>query len=227
MAKGLRTDATDILRIGQRIVLTTPHYKQPIEGELVEIGVLYLGIAVNALTQDEYISAPVTGSPINVKVYDRDGLYQTTLNYRGNTLLPKKMFYIDKPEAFERQQHRQYVRIPVNLPIHYITRNIYNGFNDPKDSTLVNISGNGLCFISDTEIMCPSTISIIIEDLPNMGKLPISADVVRCQEIVTPLDNTIYHVGVSFEDYLTRADRSRLLRALTVLQRSHLQKGLR
>ena len=226
MPYSVKVEAANVLRIGQRIVLTTSQYENPIEAELGEIGALYLGIKVDSLTQDEYINAPVTDSPVTIKLFDRDGFFESNLKYRGNTLLPQKMFYIDKPEFFMRQQHRQYVRVPASLPIHYRTRNIYNGFNDPKDSTLVDISGNGLCFISDTEVLCPSTISIIISGLPKINAFPISADVVRCQPVEVP-SGTVYHVGVYFDDYISRADRSRLLRALTALQRKHIQKGMK
>ena len=67
---------------------------------------------------------------------------------------------------------------------------------------------------------------ILIEDLPGMDELPISADAVRCMPVKVPA-GCVYHVGVCFENYLSRPMRTHLLHAINVLQRQVLHKGIR
>lgn len=215
-----------LFRLGQRMVLRIPHYEDPIEGRLFEIGVLYIAVEIPDFPIDDYINAPPADEPLTVNVFEKVGIYEAPSKYRSNALLPEKIFYIDKPECFRRQQQRAFVRVPAPLPIRYRTENIYSAYQKSYASTLIDISGSGLCFVSDKEIPVTATISLQIEELPILGKLSLIADVIRCREIKVPA-GVIYHVGVCFEDYITRPDHNRLMRAISSLQRNHLRQGLR
>lgn len=217
--------AAPILTVGQKMRLHAAGSEHAYKGVLQEIGELYIAAAIE-ISPEDYINAPLVDTPVEVHLAGRNCLYLTTCAYRGNAPLPAQIWYVKKPDTLERQQQREFVRVPVPLPLRVKTINIYGGYKDARETVSVDISGNGLCFVSEQDIPVPSMVQLLIEDLPGMDELPISADAVRCMPVKVPA-GCVYHVGVCFENYLSRPVRTHLLHAINVLQRQVLHKGIR
>lgn len=226
MSDAQYVESGTILSSGQWLVLDSPHYEHPIECILKDINDDILALDVSDMPRDEYVSAPLFDSKITIYATNKSGHFEARVKFRSSAPLPETVFYIERPPVMERSQLREFVRVSEPLPVRYKTRNIYQGFNDTKESCLVNISGNGLCFVAQQEIPCPSKIALQIFDLPEMNILTTNADVIRCRPVPIP-GGKIYHVGVFFGDYISNPDHTRLLRSLATLQRQHLSKGIR
>ena len=218
--------AETILRPGLAVKLQAAGSDAVHESVLAELGQLYIGLAVEAMTVSDYVNAPPPQTRFDLRIVADGGLYLATGGYRSNAPLPQKVWYVDRPEFLIRQQQREYVRVPALLPIRIKTKNIYGTFNDARETTSLDISGGGLCFANDEPLAVPMTIGLIIEDLPGLATFPITADAVRCLPVINNTGNTVFHIGVTFEPYLSRPLRARLLRAITALQRTALARGL-
>ena len=59
------------------------------------------------------------------------------------------VWHIKLPETVERHQNREFVRIRVSLPVKVKLIDSEGTIHAPKMSSIVNLSGNGICFCSD------------------------------------------------------------------------------
>ncbi|MBQ7514907.1 MAG: PilZ domain-containing protein [Schwartzia sp.] len=218
--------AETVLRPGVTVKVQAAGSDTVHEGVLEEIGKLFIVVALDDMPMEDYINAPEPETRIELRIIADSALYLAAGGYRGNAPLPRQMWFIDRPDFVVRQQQREYVRVPALLPIRVRTKNIYGTFNDAQETTSLDISGGGLCFANEAPLTVPMTIGLIIEDLPGLETFPITADAVRCQTVINNTGNTVYHVGVTFEPYLSRPLRARLLHAITALQRAALSRGM-
>ncbi len=218
--------AEAVLRPGVTVKVQAAGSETAYEGVLEETGKLFLAIALDDMPLEDYVNAPAPETRIGLRIVADAALYLAAGGYRGNAPLPRQMWFVDRPEFVVRQQQREYVRVPALLPIRVRTKNIYGTFNDAQETTSLDISGSGLCFANEEPLTVPMTIGLIIEDLPGLETFPITADAVRCQTVVNDFGNTVYHVGVTFEPYLSRPLRTRLLHTITALQRAALSRGM-
>lgn len=215
----------DLFFYTQQIYFHSAGYKKQIKGILVEFDEERIGIQLEDVPLAKYLKSPQKGQECNLFVYNETGYFTATVEYISQTQLPNKVFYFSVPKFFIRQQKRSFVRIPTNLPLQYQTRNKYNTFNNPVNTHTVDISGNGIRFVSTKKIQPTKTIRLEINDLPEIDSFLSLADVIRCIEIPIPTGK-IYHIGVSFEKYLGFNEQTKLLHAINILQRNLLQKGI-
>ncbi len=218
--------AEDILQTGLAVKLQVAGAEPVYTGVLEDSGDQYLAIALDELPPEVYANAPAPDARIELRIAAGGGLYLAACGFRSCAPLPRQVWFVDRPAFVVRQQQREYVRVPALLPIRVKTKNIYGTFNDARETTSLDISGGGLCFANEEPLAVPMTIGLIIEDLPGLETFPIAADAVRCQAVVNNTGNTVYHVGVTFEPYLSRPLRARLLRAIAALQRTALSRGM-
>lgn len=218
--------AEQVFQIGQSIKIQRPGYDQEIVGILNEIGQLYIGIAIDNMTNAAYANAPEVDTPLLLCIAAPSCLYLAKSAFRGVAPLPDKIWFVNKPDAAERQQLREYIRIPALLPIHLKTQNVYGTFNNATETTTLDISGGGLCFAASSPLPVASKISLVITDLPGFDAFPVEGKIIRCTEVITDLGHTVYHIGVSFDGYLSSPLQARLLRAITTIQRQALSRGM-
>lgn len=217
--------ADTILLPNQWVVIHSPHYPHPVESLITKIDDATLSASVDDLSHEEYVASPVRDSIVTIKLSNKSGHFETDVKYLGNSPLPQKIFFLERPTWLRHSQMREFVRIPATLSLIYKTRNIYNGFNNAKKTCLINISGNGLCFVTDKAINRSSTMSILIYGLPGIESLSLWADVIRCRQVTVPY-GTVYQIGVCFQNYISRSQHTQLLHSLTTMQRKYLNKGI-
>lgn len=120
-----------------------------------------------------------------------------------------------------KQQQRRFVRVATPLPARIRLPNSRGGLRNPQETVTIDISGGGICFVAKEPIPVESQINLSVANLPGIGELNTSADVVRCTPI-SVLAGRIYHIGVSIEKSLTRGLQDKLIRSIFTLQRQYI-----
>lgn len=226
-------EADKVLRMGQRVHLTADlgvnDAGEPrvldVRGVIRDVALRYVAIEPELATRD-YLSAPPAGTAINCDVVGDGCVYRFAASFRSSSALPEKLWRLDKPETVERVQMRKFVRVPMSIPMQVKLAGAHGSMKNAKETTLVDISGGGLCFTSDDEVPLHSRIAVDIPDLPLYGSLQADATVERCLEIETNT-SSVYHVGASLEDSLSTREQDKLIQSVFELQRDFLKKGLR
>jgi c-di-GMP-binding flagellar brake protein YcgR len=218
-------DALKILTAEQTIYCNWTNEKglQKIwHGRIMKTGVSLLTIEL-AILDEDYKDSPTCGTPIHCSVLDDRCTYHFDTIFHGSAALPDHVWFIDMPQQAERRQSRSFVRVPVELPMRVWLTNAYGGRCNPISTSLVDISGGGICFVMKKEVPEKSNIQIEIKDLPLIGTLNTSAEVKRC-EAIEVLASTVYHIGASL--LLEKAAENKLVRSVFQLQRQFLHRGL-
>lgn len=215
------TKTDPLLQPGQLLLIDSAIYPRPIEGIIMHVNEKHLAISVDTLTDDEYTASPAAGSEITLRIFNKHGHYETIVNYLGNSPLPQKYFFTERPQRLISSQMREFARISASLPVIFRIKTALNGYTDMKQSSLVDISGNGLCFIADKAINRSTEIFLLISSLPNIDRFPISGTVARCRQVQTS-SGYVYHIGVSFKNTISQAEQTKLLSALTSLKHDYL-----
>lgn len=151
--------------------------------------------------------------------------YRFSSVFCASSPLPDHIWYMELPAEVERQQKRDFVRVPVPLPMQVTLPNLYGGKNKAKDTTLVDISGNGVSFVWKEPLEDGMEIEIAIPDLPAVGELKTTAVVMRSLDR-TALATPVYHIGAHFAAYLDKRQQNQLVRCIFLLQRKYLERGL-
>ena len=213
-----------LLTPGQLLLLETQHYEHPIEGLLMHINDKHMAVAVENLPDNEYSNTPPAGINLVLRFSGKQGHFEAETRFLGNSPLPQKLFFLERPSQIRSNRQREYFRVPTSLFVMYRTKNAFNIYTDMKRSTLVDISGNGLCFIADTAINRSTKVFLLINGLPGIDQLPITATVVRCRQIRVSA-GYIYHIGVSFDDCMPNQMHNQLLGSLSKMQQNLISKG--
>lgn len=225
---GENVNGADVLALQQIIHLNTADRKLRVVGTLGEIGEKLDFLAVNLEMDDsEYVKGLETGQMLFGAAQGDNCVYRFTACFRSSTALPEKRWYIDFPQQVQRQQLRQFVRVPVPQEMGLKVRlpNGFGNFRTSKEMTICDISGNGICFASEQEAPIGSRVSICIEDLPGYGSFSATATVKRCTQIRF-LNHYVYHIGAHMENHISGKQQDKLVRALFQLQQKYLKKGI-
>ncbi len=220
--KRIATD--EALNIEQDVYLYPKNDSLARTGKITEITDDYLAITM-AMTTKDYLDAPNSGDALQCAVAGDNCVYRFSTAYRSSTPLPDHNWYLTKPDYVDRQQNRRFVRVPTQLPIRVKLTNNYGGLKNAMETTLVDISGNGICFVSEKENPIDGKIAIEIADLPIIGTLQTNAVVKRCDVVVVP-SGQVYHIGAYFGDDLRKGQEDKLIRCVFELQRKYLERGM-
>lgn len=226
-------DADKVLRLGQKIHLTADlgvnEAGEPrildVRGVIRDIALRYVAVEPDITTR-EYLSAPPVGTELKCDVVGDGCVYRFAASFRSSSALPEKLWRVDKPEMVERVQMRRFVRVPMSVPMQVKLEGSHGSLKNARETTLVDISGGGLCFTSDDAVPLHSRIAVDIPNLPLYGSLKADATVERCLEIETNTSK-VYHIGASLENSLSAREQDKLIQSVFELQRGYLKKGLR
>ena len=224
--------AEDVLHPGQFAHIGVPDEEAAsglhiMQGRLMEFASRYIAIEIDCPIKD-FLSSPDAGADIACAIVGDGGVYRFTAGFRSSTRLPEQMWFLERPETVSRVQMRRFVRVPIELPLAVRLPGGHGSLHTAKDTTLVDISGGGLAFTNDDQVLLASNIAIAIPEIPGFGQLKAHALVKRCTPITTPTGRTVYHIGAEFEaDDFSHAEQERLIQTVFELQRSYLQRGLR
>ena len=218
----------EVLALQQVVHLHMPGQEMKVIGKLSEIGEEFDFLAIDVeLETPDYVNSPLQGTELSCAAQGDNCVYRFTSKFRSSAALPEKKWYLDFPEQVERQQLREFVRVPMPLELGLKVRlpNGLGSLRSAKEMTICDISGSGICFASDHEAPVGSQVSVFIEDLPGFGPLKTLATVRRCTQIRF-LNHYVYHIGAHMEGNISEKQQDRLVRALFQLQQKYLKKGV-
>lgn len=135
------------------------------------------------------------------------------------------VWHIKLPETVERHQNREFVRIRVSLPVKVKLIDSEGTIHAPKMSSIVNLSGNGICFVWPEALATGTRAGLEIHDIPGTGAIDLMSKVVRCTPIMQDDEIKTYHVGAVFKD-MSRATSNKIVHYLFAVQRSSIAKGI-
>ena len=218
-------EADEALGVGQRVTLHTADRRFQLEAKIasLEDG---LTLAVK-LADADYANSPSPGQLLFCAAAGDNCVYRFLTKFSSSAMLPDKLWYVDMPEKVQRQQKRLFVRIPLAREdgIRVKFSRGKGSFQDYRSMTLFDISGNGVCFVSEKEAEVGANLMLEVVDLPEFGSLKTAAIVRRCTK-VRVLDHYVYHIGASMETHISDKQQDRLVKSLFRLQQEFLKKGV-
>ena len=178
------------------------------------------------ISEDKFVNAPEAGHVFPCHLTGAGCVYHFAVAYRSSSPLPDTIWYLDLPERAERIQLRDFVRVPIPMEIEVKLPGDHASLQNYRTVDLIDISGGGLCFVHDEPVIEGAMLAVRVPDLPHIGTLETEARIRRATPIETTLGMT-YHIGVSFDDALTKREQERLIQSIYQLQQSYLRKGLK
>ena len=178
------------------------------------------------ITPEKFANAPAAGHIFACHLTGAGCVYHFAVPYRSSSPLPDTIWYLDLPESAERIQLRDFVRVPIPMEIEVKLPGDHGSLKDYRTADLIDISGGGLCFVNDEPVIEGASLVVRVPELPHIGTLETEAHIRRS----TPIDTTLgmtYHIGVSFDDALTKREQERLVQSIYQLQQSYLKRGLK
>ena len=194
------------------------------KGKIIELNTGFAAVAMD-MTPEEYVTAPEEGAAFQCAVTGDNCVYRFATAFRSSAPLPDQLWYIQAPAEVERQQLRRFVRVPAPIPMRAKLMNTHGGFKNAVDTVMVDISGNGICFVSEKEALENTQVFVEVPNLPVIGTLSAQGVVRRCAGIDTPTGH-VYHIGAYLGDQLSRSQQDKLIRSVFQLQRKHLERGM-
>ena len=177
------------------------------------------------MTDAEYAHGPESGAPFHCAMPSEKCTYRFSSFFCASSPLPDRIWYMELPAEVERQQKRDFVRVPAPFPMDLVLPNLYGGMNMPKETTLVDLSGSGASFVWTEPLEQGMEIEITIPDLPAIGELKTKAVVMRSIDR-TALATPIFQIGAHFAVHLEKRRQNQLVRCIFLLQRKYLERGL-
>ena len=211
--------ADSIIKIGQRVEFYMDEGKFKSRVEDITDKEL-----VVAMPQDEKGRPiiPMTGSNLYGAVLGDQCRYRFFADYHGKGIAGVPVWYIQKPETVERLQNRSFVRVKCDLPVLVQAMDKRGGFMPQRETRMLDISGNGVCFMFDESLREESQVIMEVHNLPDIGTLIVMGRVMRCSEVKK---GEVYHIGVQLMN-ISRAVRNKLVKYVFDIQRADLAKGL-
>ena len=177
------------------------------------------------MTDEEFTHGPKANAPFQCSVPSVGCTYRFSSIFYASSPLPHHLWYMEFPTVVERQQKRDFVRVPAPFPMDLVLPNLYGGMNMPKETTLVDLSGSGASFVWTEPLEHGMEIEITIPDLPAIGELKTKAVVMRSIDR-TALATPIFQIGAHFAAHLEKRRQNQLVRCIFLLQRKYLERGL-
>ena len=218
--------AKDILRIGQRVEFYVEDSDERYTSRIEDITETQIVAAMPMSRkrvpiiprQNEKLYALAVGSQCRYRFF-------TTFQGTGHTDGRIPVWYISRPEAVERHQNREFVRVRVNLPVNVRLVDEEGTIHDPVETRLVDLSGSGACFSLDHAVKVDTKAGLELNGIPGTGAIEVMSRVARCSLIEREDGVRIYHIGVGFENF-SRAVANKVVHYLFTVQRTTIAKGI-
>ncbi len=219
--------AGEILKIGQRIEFYVGDEDEKYTSRIEDMTNTELMVAMPMNKQGVPV-IPMSGERLYALAAGDCCRYRFFTKYLGSSRVEGGNFAvwkISRPEEVERHQNRQFVRIRVNQRVQVRVIDEEGKIKDPEMTKSVDLSGNGICFVSRNPIRIGNKVALEIFDIPDVGVLEVMSHVVRCTEVENGSGARIFHVGVGFEQ-LSRTTVNKIVRYLFSVQRKSIAKGI-
>lgn len=214
----------EVLALEEKIYFWQEGGKKARIGSLKEIAGDRLVVAMH-MTDAEYAHGPEPNASFHCAMPSEKCTYRFSSVFCASSPLPDRIWYMETPAEVERQQKRDFVRVPAPFPMQVVLPNLYGGRNKAKDTTLVDISGNGVSFVWKEPLEGGMEVEVTIPDLPAVGELKTKAVVMRSIDR-TALATPVYHIGAHFAEHIDKKQQNQLVRCIFLLQRKYLERGL-
>lgn len=215
--------AEKVLKIGQRIEFEAGEGHKWYTSRIEDISSDRLAVAM-PMDEKRRPVIPIQGTKTYCRVIGDHCMYRFFAVYEDKAAIPIPVWYIRKPDVVERWQRRQFVRVRTSLAIQVQIIHDEGQMDSSVETTTIDISGNGLCFVYQESVCVGSKVAIEIRGLPDIGNVQIMTTAVKCISLEVPAGR-IYHVGVQF-DNLTRTIQTKLVHFIFDLQRKNLMKSI-
>ncbi|CFX66012.1 PilZ domain [Syntrophomonas zehnderi OL-4] len=145
--------------------------------------------------------------------------FETVIMHRH--LKPIPMLAVLKPDSIREIQRRQWVRVPVSIPLKFGLLN-EDESTTVHETTTVDISGGGVCFLTRNPLAAGQLLDAEI-DLPNREPVYCQLKVLRVLETKTEGS-----VNKAFSEYydISESQRERIIAYVFEKQREWIKKGL-
>ena len=199
------------------IIIHDGEYKGKYRSRIEEIGVRIITVGV-PVAKAGFIPLR-EGTILDVAFYDEISAYSFTSMIIDRIVTPVPAIIVEYPTNIRRIQRRQYVRVPVVIPLEYRIA-AKEGLSKPYKGHVIDLSGGGILFKVKDNIEEKSIVFIKV----NLGgtETELPASIIRC---VKEEEQNFYNVSAEFQD-ITENTRDRIIRYVFEVQREMRKKGL-
>lgn len=159
---------------------------------------------------------------LKIEVHYKGSFFQFETIIENRKFYPIPVLVVRKPEILIETQRRNWVRVPSTLHLRYCLQS-EEKFKPINIATTVDISGGGLCFLTNDPIEAGQILDVEI-NLPERDPVFCQVKVVRLQQ---PDGKKLTTTKV-FSSYLdiTETQRDRIVSYVLEKQRELIKKGL-
>lgn len=216
--------AEKVLQIGQRIEFFLDNMTEGVSSRIEDIQGKKLVVAMPLDSKNRPV-IPVSNDHIYGSAISKDCQYRFFTTYRDKAMDTIPVWILDMPDTVERYQNREFVRVHVSMPIKIRMMDEEGSWGSLTKTTTVDISGGGLAFYWPKRVKEGTSVSIEINNLPEIGTLSLMCVVAQCRAIEKD-DAANYLIGVRMLN-LTRPIRNKLIKFIFDIQRQNLAKGVK
>lgn len=186
-----------------------------------DIGTEYMSLA--APIHNSILLTIRPGQPIQVTLRVKQFNYMFETRVVSRRANPIPLLIVEKPsKIISVQQKREYVRLPINLPVKYQLLDT-KATNPIMQGQTIDISAGGLLFIAADELQQSDILELEIT-LTDQEIIRCTAKVIRVSiEEVDRLKR--FKLAVGYED-ITEAQRDQIFKFIFDKQREWIRKGL-
>ena len=215
--------ADKVLNIGQRVEFYLENDDTRYTSRIEDITQVSLVVALPVDEKRRPI-IPREGERLYGKAVTKTCAYRFFTVFKTKAAEPIPVWHIVKPVTVERYQNREFVRVRVNLPVRVQLVDAEGTLGPVMESRTVDLSGNGICFVSNELVHVGTKAALGLDNLPGIGNLEIMANIAQCRQ--APVDGLRrYHVGARFLNF-ERGQQNKLIRFIFDIERKNLAKGL-
>lgn len=216
--------ADKVLQIGQRMEFFLDNMSEGVSSRIEDIQGKKLVVAMPLDSKNRPV-IPVSNEHIYGSAISKGCQYRFFTTYRDKAVDTIPVWIIDMPDKVERHQNREFVRVPVSIPLKVRVMDEDGALGPLTKTTMVDISGGGLAFSWPKRVKVGTSAAVEINNLPGIGTLSLMCVVARCMAREAE-DSTTYLVGVRMLN-LTRPIRNKLVKFIFDIQRQNLAKGIK
>ncbi|MCF8009910.1 MAG: PilZ domain-containing protein [Clostridiales bacterium] len=154
----------------------------------------------------------IAGDTVACKFSGQDSTYSFSTRVINQVKDQITMYILAFPETIERVQQRNFVRVPVTLPVKYAVEQDKGKKNKFKNATSIDLSSGGMK-LAVKEYLNYNTILYLVFELEVNKKLTtfeVMGRIVRVEAVKIGENYYIYHLGVKFLE-LSRAVQDKIM----------------
>lgn len=210
--------AKTILKVGQRVTIIADDDNYTSRIEDLNADTLILAMPLDSKRRP---IIPLTGTQVDVQIFDEACVYQITVEYKDKAAKPIPVWIVSMPEEAEKKQNRKFVRVKAAIPLQVQVPDAEGNLQAACTTETIDISGSGFLFVFNKRLPLQTEIVIETDELPKLGRLKAAGEVVRCNKPF--FDRELFWVAVKFQD-LGRGLQNRLVQFVFQKQREALAK---